>query len=447
MKVRSLHFDMKGMIPKADHMFSLCQMIASFGYNHLLVEFEDKFPFRNYSFIHHKAAYTKLELAALDSSGLKVIPLLQTAGHLDYLLKYPEMRHLRKKDSNYQWDMTLPEVFEIWKEMADEILEVYPDCEYFHIGADEVEMFDDSDFEAYTSHVERCADYLIAKGKKVIMWDDMFRKHDPAQLQSLFHKVIVQVWQYREVDETLIANMIHAGAVVWGASRVQELESYNGIGFQAPIRNNLDQWIKLNRKYDLEGHTGTFWGRVHSTTPLCAPLHQSVCMIAYLGEGLSKGEIPEWDRFCRNTARWFGDETLDINGFLKLCGYEPDKSAKLLHPVPEHPEIMEILTLLNEYDCLIHYIMSCFKSNWLMQGLYRNGEAPPKTTLNFLDGVRIIRERIQKMKEKIDSQMGKYFPQPILDEFKAARFDALLELNDLQEKELNNATELFQKKR
>ena len=95
MKVRSLHFDMKGMIPKAGYMQSLTKDIASWGFNHLLVEFEDKFPYRCCPFARHPAAYTRKQLAALDSSGLRVIPLLQCAGHLDYLLKYPQMRELR----------------------------------------------------------------------------------------------------------------------------------------------------------------------------------------------------------------------------------------------------------------------------------------------------------------------------------------------------------------
>jgi hypothetical protein len=437
---------MKGVVPKIDHLLYLCNNFAYFGYNYLLVEFEDKFPFSNYQFMHHKAAYRKKELAKLNTSPCKVIPLLQCAGHLDYLLKHPQMRHLRKNNSIYQWNMAYEEVFTTWQNMADEILEIYPDCEYFHIGADEVEVFNDGDFEVFTKHVERCANYLIAKGKKVIIWDDMFRKHDIKTLQSLFKKVIIQVWQYREVDESIIAKMVNAGATVWGASRVQELESYNGLGFNNPIKNNIDQWIKINQKYNLEGHTGTFWGRVHSTYPLCAPLHQAIFMIAYLGNALTTNTMPNWEEFCQKMALFFGDETLNIDKIVFQSGYEPDKNKKLLHEVPQNNEIMEVVTLLNEYDSLINYIMACFKANWMMYNLYRNGDAPPKTTLNYLDGVRIIKERIQKLKDDIDSILGKYFHQAILDEFKSSRFDALLEINSQQEAELKNGSKLYQEK-
>lgn len=446
MKVRSIHFDMKGVLPKAECMFALEKDFASFGYNYLLVEFEDKFPFRNYPFMHHPAAYTKAELAALNTKEMQVIPLLQSAGHLDYFLKYPQMKHLRKNGSIFQWDMSSDETFDVWCGMADEILEVYPDCEYFHIGADEADIRNEEEFTVYAEHVERCADYLIAKGKKVIMWDDMFRRHDLTKLQSIFHKVIVQVWQYREVNEQFIISMVNAGAEVWGASRVQELESYHGLGYSGPVKWNLDQWIELNSKYHLNGHTGTFWGRIHSTTPLCAPIQQSMCMIAYLGQGLSTGQIPEYSVFCQRMADWFGLQNLNIAEILKNMGHAPDKLTKLLKDVPLHREIMEIWQVLNEYDSFYEYTMSCFQSNWMMQNRYRRGDAPPKTTLNYLDGVRIIRERHEKLQEHINGVLSKYFSQSILDEFSEERFSALLELNDQQETELNSAAAAFKQK-
>lgn len=436
MKVRSLHFDMKGMIPKAEYMQSLCKDIASFGFTHLLVEFEDKFPFRNYGFMHHPAAYSKRELSALDSPELRVIPLLQSAGHLDYLLKYPHMKMFRKEESIYQWNMTLPKVFDIWREMADEILEVYPDCEYFHIGADEADICSQDDFNTYVQHVEHCVDYLAGKGKKVIIWDDMFRKQDLTALQRLLHKVIVQVWQYRTVDENLIRNMVDTGVEVWGASRIQDCYLYRGMGAQTAMRENVNDWTLLNAKYELQGHTGTIWGRIHSTTPLCASLPQSMYMIMYLGKSLTGGRIPDLNEFHRQLSEWFGDQNLNVAGLAAKFRYEPEQAARFLHPVPKHNDILEIMTVMNELDCLFAYADDCMSANNAMLGLYRTGGAPPKTTNNYLDGVRIIRERTTALKKRIDDVIGIYFPESILNEFKHERFDAILELNDRQEKEI-----------
>ena len=437
---------MKGMIPSADYMRRFRKNIIGFGYNYLLVELEDKFPYRNYGFMVHPDAYGKEELAALHSDRLKVIPLLQCVGHLDYLLKHPQMKHLRHRDSIYMWDMSNPEVFKVWCEMADEILEVYPDCEYFHIGADEAELKTEEDFEIYLRHVERCADYLISRGKKVIMWHDMFVKHDLEKIRPLLKKVIVQMWFYYTVRHEQIEALLSAGATVWGASRIQDDGIYKGMTSQPKMRRNADDWTIANAKYHLDGHTGTVWGRTQSTYPLSGTLPQSAYMIAYLGESLETGKIPDQEKFHHRLAEWFGDPELDVGGIAENFYYDPEAAAKLLHPVPEHNDIMEIWTVLNEMDCLFAYMDRCFESNFAMHGLYRSGDAPPRTTQNYLDGCRIIRKKTGMLRQRIDSVLGRYFPPELLKEFIHERFDGLLDLNDLQERELRNAVQSYREK-
>ena len=437
---------MKGLTPKPEYMHRLLDDIAGFGYNYLLVEFEDKFPYRNYSFMTHPAVWTREELKSLDSAKLRVIPLLQCAGHLDYLLKHPEMRHLRHRSSIYQWDMSRPETFAVWREMAEEILEIYPDCQYFHIGADEPELKSEEDFAAYLGHVERCIDYLKGKGKKVIMWYDFFRKHDPEQVKPLLRKVIVQVWQYYTLDETMIERLLHAGAEIWGASRIQNDGTYRGMSSQIKVRRNADDWTRVNAKYHLEGHTGTIWGRVQSLSPLCASLPQSMYMIAYLGKSLNTGKIPDRLEFGREIAQWFGDPELDIAAVAEKFQHDPDFAATLLRPVPCHNDIMEIWTLLNDLDGLFLYMDRCFGTDFAMLDRYRSGDAPPQITKNYSDGVRIFRERAEEMKKRIDDVLGKYFPQSLLDEFKQERFDALLELNEKLGEELVSAARKYHEK-
>ena len=446
MNVKSLHFDMKGMIPRAAYMQQLREYIIDFGYNHLLVEFEDKFPYRNYDFMVHPDAYTKEELAALHSDQLRVIPLLQCVGHLDYMLKHPQMKHLRKNGNIYRWDMSDPQVFEVWKEQADEILEVFPDCEYFHIGADEAELDDEAEFDVYLRHVEKCADYLISRGKKVIMWHDVFIRHDLAKVRSLLPKVIVHVWFYYVVRHEQIEQLLAAGAELWSASRIQDDNLYRGMTSQTKMRKNVDDWTRAHALFPFSGHTGTIWGRSQSTYPPSATLPQSMYMIAYQGESLSAGKIPDPAEFHKKMAQWFGDETLDTSALAENFFYEPDIAAHYLHPVPVHNDIIEIWSCLNDMDRLFAYMDHCFGANFAMMDMYRAGTAPQRTTQNYLDGCRIFRERTQVLFQRIDSELGKYFPPHLLQEFKNSRFSAVLEINDMQEKELLRAQKLFAEK-
>ena len=83
----------------------------------------------------------------------------------------------------FGFDMQSPEGINVLKQLLDEALEVFEDCEYFHIGTDEVK-FTNPDF------VNEMVDYLRSKGKKVISWNPGFA-YQPGEIDLL------QLWSYR----------------------------------------------------------------------------------------------------------------------------------------------------------------------------------------------------------------------------------------------------------
>jgi hypothetical protein len=102
---RFVHLDLKGAAPKIDYYEKLFPFLKQLGATGLLIEYEDMFPFTGrLSIIKHGFAYTNndiqriLELAMINN--LKVMPLLQVYGHLEYVLKLKEFMHLRE-DSRY----------------------------------------------------------------------------------------------------------------------------------------------------------------------------------------------------------------------------------------------------------------------------------------------------------------------------------------------------------
>lgn len=102
---RFVHLDLKGAAPKIDYYEQLFPFLKQLGATGLLIEYEDVFPFTDrLAVIKHGLAYTKddiqriLQLAKINA--LKVMPLLQVYGHLEYVLKLKEFMHLRE-DSRY----------------------------------------------------------------------------------------------------------------------------------------------------------------------------------------------------------------------------------------------------------------------------------------------------------------------------------------------------------
>jgi hypothetical protein len=102
---RFVHLDLKGAAPKVEYFEKLFPYLKRLGATGLLIEYEDMFPFtEDLSAIRHGLAYSKenveeiLQLA--EKHDLRVMPLLQVYGHLEYVLKLKEFLHLRE-DQRY----------------------------------------------------------------------------------------------------------------------------------------------------------------------------------------------------------------------------------------------------------------------------------------------------------------------------------------------------------
>ena len=98
---RFVHLDLKGAAPKIEYYQKLFPFLKQLGATGLLVEYEDMFPFTDrLAVIRHGLAYSKSDIEQLlhlaRMSGLKVMPLLQVYGHLEYVLKLKEFMHLRE---------------------------------------------------------------------------------------------------------------------------------------------------------------------------------------------------------------------------------------------------------------------------------------------------------------------------------------------------------------
>ena len=457
MKTRVLHLDMKSLFPKADYLLSLLERFADMGYTHILLEFEDKFPFDSFPDSTHPAAYSKAEFQAVAAKcrtlGIGVIPLLQCAGHLDYFLKHPAYRKWSENNDTFQWCLSNPETLDVWRTMTEEILEIFPDCEYFHIGADEVKLKNPCPectgrdaFELYLARVRACTDFLLEKGKKVLAWDDMFRNHALSESGDLLQKVIPCVWQYRSLDEKIILRYAEEGIRYWGASRIQTNERYLGMGRQRPMQQNVDDWAEIQEKYPADGHIGTLWGRIQSLYPLKTTLPQGMYMAGYLAETLKHGKIGDRSRFNRKFAEtFFGLPELDMDSIIYGFGNEPGLVKKKLEPwlgkASRNGDILEIWHAFNEIDVLYWYIDECFSSNDALLAQYRTGKVTAAMLSNWQDGVRITRERTEELCLKLDQTLGKYYSQVQLDEFKRERFESMLENNARWGKILAEAAE------
>lgn len=455
--LRILHFDMKALIPRADFMIRLLPEIASMNYNAILLELEDKFPYRSMPEIVHPDAWSRTEFAAFReaaaANGIEIIPLLQCAGHLDYILKHEEYRHLREgnppRDATNEWCLAdTAQPMEIFQKLSTEILEVFPDCRYFHIGADEYDCNhpcsrcgDRDRHELFVDHVSECNAFIRNTGRKVVVWDDMFRKRDSEKMRQLLRDSVPCVWQYIGVDESLVSRMCSLSKEVWGASKIQANPKCRGLGPQDAVMDNVDAWSAVHEKYPLTGHVATIWGRNHGLSALAQTLPEAFYMMGYQAEALSHGIVSDRTAFRKSFAKeYFG---LPDMPWIDDIGYRPEKAAAglvaALKSATRNQEILTIWETFNSIDQLWEYCDTCFGNDMAHYPAYITGMASDDITFNFKDGTKITKERAEALRHTIGEALCPFFTPALLEEYLASRLEGLLAVNEFWRKHIEDA--------
>ncbi|CAF1480139.1 unnamed protein product, partial [Didymodactylos carnosus] len=190
-----VHFDLKGAAPKITYFKELFPLLKKWGAVGVCMEYEDVFPFDGIvKDIRHKQAYTVNDIQQINTwakeNDLDVMPLLQTYGHLEFLLKIDKFSHLRENEK-YPQVITpcINQTYTVLYTMIDQYLDLHPNMKYFHIGCDEVyyflanpectkfktEMNINSQYELFAYHLSNIASYIKNKRPNLLLfiWHDV----------------------------------------------------------------------------------------------------------------------------------------------------------------------------------------------------------------------------------------------------------------------------------
>lgn len=202
---RIVHLDLKGAPFKVTFYSYLFPLLRSLGATGVLIEYEDMFPYSGeLADIPATNAYSKNDIKTIQKkakeNNLKVIPLIQTFGHFEFVLKLEQYRDIREVESYPQ--VLCPsrnKSVQIVFKMIDQIVAAHPDLRYLHIGADEVYQIGECSKcqekiisknwdkrQLFLSHVVKVAKYVREKHPDVmvLMWDDEFREIEPREIIS-----------------------------------------------------------------------------------------------------------------------------------------------------------------------------------------------------------------------------------------------------------------------
>lgn len=308
-----VHLDLKGAPPKLNYYEYLFPLLRKLGATGILIEYEDMFPFEGeIQNISARNCYSKQDIITIQKiardNKLVVIPLVQTFGHLEFVLKLDKYKAFREVlrypqvlcPSN---NKTLPLLYD----MIDQIISAHPDIKYLHIGADEVyylgecfkcvdEMFMHrwDKKQLFLAHVSRVAKRIKEKYPEltILMWDDEFRDILPQAILDVGLNKLVEpvVWKYTtDLDTTLTDVIWDNYALVW--SEIWIATAFKGA--TAPDRYYTDIsyhlknhicWLEIVNKYshkiNFKGAVLTGWQRYDHFSVLCELLPSAIPSLA-----------------------------------------------------------------------------------------------------------------------------------------------------------------------
>ncbi|CAF4132958.1 unnamed protein product [Rotaria sp. Silwood2] len=313
-----VHFDLKGAPPKISYFEKLFPLLHKLGAIGICIEYEDMFPFDGIiSSIKHKQAYTKDDIEKINQlakdNHLDIMPLLQTYGHLEFLLKLEEFRDLRE-NPKYPQVITpcINKTYTILFAMIDQYLSLHPNIRFFHIGHDEVYYFLTNPaceefkrltgilthFDLFAYHLSIIANYIKGKSPNIILfaWHDVLQNLNLQILQkyNLINIINPVLWSYREdmsVEGFVIgpqADLFGQFKTLWGATAFKGAR--NEIATTSDVKRyyqNQISWIKQLDSYiptkwkNFDGIILTGWSRYDHFLSLCELLPYSIPSMAF----------------------------------------------------------------------------------------------------------------------------------------------------------------------
>ncbi|XP_066496782.1 hexosaminidase D-like isoform X1 [Tiliqua scincoides] len=343
-QMRLVHLDLKGAPPKVSYLEQVFPLFSKLGANGVLIEYEDMFPFTGeLEILKSPNAYSEedidkiQELAELNN--LEVVPLVQTFGHVEFILKHDKYRHLREVERfPNSFNPHLPETVALLKSLLTQVLDKHRRSSWVHIGADEVfhlgEGLDSKNWmsrnggdvgKMYLSHIREVVNFVASRagGQQVLLWDDMLRKISLTTIQDsgIAKHASPMLWVYSSDFDTqqigkYIAKYAECGfKTIWFASAFKGTSgpAQAWTPLQGHLQNHL-RWLKVIQSMAAtpsiryQGIVLTGWQRYDHYSVLCELLPVGIPSLAVCLQTLVNGGFTDATR----------KKVLDMLGFQSM---------------------------------------------------------------------------------------------------------------------------------
>ena len=294
-KVVGFHLDLRIQVMKLDALKEFVDQLSTFGVNTLIMEWEATFPFESHPLIANQLAYSKKEIKEFvdycKKKNIEVVPLQQSLGHLEYVLRHQRYSELREdpKDVSQTCPME-PELNKaLFVDLFTEMVALHP-SKYFHIGGDEAYLFGqckkcsarvkkDGKSTLLAEHLKMVTDIVVSLGKTPILWSDVANKY-PDKLDMLPKETVFLVWNYGWALDRFgdPKKLTDKGFEVWGAPSLRSNPDNFYITNWEKHFNNIKDFIPQSYQSNYNGMIMTSW----STSGIYSPVYEDRQTIAEL---------------------------------------------------------------------------------------------------------------------------------------------------------------------
>ncbi len=274
--VRGFHLDLRIQVMKLPALKALARDLRQQGINTLVMEWEASYPFEEDPQIANRYAYTREEVKDFvgycHQLGIDVIPLQQSFGHVEYILRNNKYAALREDE--HDLSQVCPAKTELNKELFTRLftdMAATHASPYIHIGCDETHLLghcpickklaaEEGVSKLYFDHVKMLCDIVVSLGKRPVLWADIALKH-PEYIQLLPKQTVFVDWNYGwELDEFGDhQKLVNSGYEIWGAPALRsEPDNYYLTRWQHHL-DNIASFIPECRKLGYKGIVMTSW--------------------------------------------------------------------------------------------------------------------------------------------------------------------------------------------
>ncbi|PRX51637.1 family 20 glycosylhydrolase [Salegentibacter salegens] len=279
--VKGFHLDLRIQIMTPKALKEFASEIADMGLNTLVMEWEATYPYEKHATISNEYSYSREEIEDFikycNNLGIQVIPLQQSLGHVEYILRHPRYNHFKvdQKDISQLSPMKIQQSSILFEELFSDLASMHK-SDYIHIGGDETRLLEECEgcqkkikeqgkSKVFVDHMKSMAEIVIGLGKKPVMWADMILKY-PEAAKELPKETILVDWNYGWKINHFgdVSKLQEMGFTFWGAPAIRSHPDNWYVTDWKTHFNNQKKFIPYARQAGYEGIVMTSW----STTGL-----------------------------------------------------------------------------------------------------------------------------------------------------------------------------------